>query len=220
MWWRRVIHSDLTQYCFFTFMLHFVNVIVIFLARSVVHFNHAFPRLKQSESSMNVSHPSCSVIHPMKTTIETLVQFTTSSLCRCQCCASTQLTTSFPPIMVSPPDLLGLLERFLPVTKSAWLWHLSLGLKWTNQPVVKVITLSHPCFSSAIPVDAVKQNPNVALLITCHGGHIGFLEGLWPRQSTYMDRVFQQFTKAVFENGSGLNDLHWPSLSITSVYSH
>ncbi|XP_077072391.1 phospholipase ABHD3 [Siphateles boraxobius] len=60
----------------------------------------------------------------------------------------------------------------------------------------------------AIPVDAVKQNPNVALLITCHGGHIGFLEGLWPRQSTYMDRVFQQFTKAVFENGSGLNDLH------------
>ncbi|XP_067310213.1 phospholipase ABHD3 [Pseudorasbora parva] len=60
----------------------------------------------------------------------------------------------------------------------------------------------------AIPVEAAKQNPNVALLITCHGGHIGFLEGLWPRQSTYMDRVFRQFTKAVFENGSSLNDLH------------
>ncbi|KAG7229256.1 hypothetical protein INR49_012913, partial [Caranx melampygus] len=36
--------------------------------------------------------------------------------------------------------------------------------------------------SHAIPVEAVKQNPNLALLITCHGGHIGFLEGLWPRQ--------------------------------------
>uniref|UniRef100_A0A672S4V6 Phospholipase ABHD3 n=1 Tax=Sinocyclocheilus grahami TaxID=75366 RepID=A0A672S4V6_SINGR len=60
----------------------------------------------------------------------------------------------------------------------------------------------------AFPVEAVKQNPNVALLITCHGGHIGFLEGLWPRQSTYMDRVFRQFTKAVFENGSSLDDLH------------
>ncbi|XP_059420107.1 phospholipase ABHD3-like isoform X1 [Carassius carassius] len=59
----------------------------------------------------------------------------------------------------------------------------------------------------AFPVEAVKQNPNVALLITCHGGHIGFLEGLWPRQSTYMDRVFRQFTKAMFENGS-LDDLH------------
>ncbi|XP_073710830.1 phospholipase ABHD3 [Misgurnus anguillicaudatus] len=60
----------------------------------------------------------------------------------------------------------------------------------------------------AFPVEAVKQNPNLALLITCHGGHIGFLEGLWPRQSTYMDRVFRQFTKAVFENSSSLNDLY------------
>lgn len=106
---------------------------------------------------------------------------------------------------------------YLFLRKSEWLWHLSLRLKWTNQAVEKVITLSHSCSSSAIPVEAVKQNPNVALLITCHGGHIGFLEGLWPRQSTYMDRVFRQFTKAVFENGSSLNDLYWPSLSIPST---
>ncbi|KAB5578963.1 hypothetical protein PHYPO_G00188520 [Pangasianodon hypophthalmus] len=59
----------------------------------------------------------------------------------------------------------------------------------------------------AIPVEAVKQNPNLALLITCHGGHIGFLEGFWPRHSTYMDRVFRQFVKAVVENGSSLTDL-------------
>ncbi|CAF92281.1 unnamed protein product, partial [Tetraodon nigroviridis] len=58
--------------------------------------------------------------------------------------------------------------------------------------------------SHAIPVEAVKQNPNLALLITCHGGHIGFLEGVWPRQSTYMDRVFKQFAKAVIEQGSRL----------------
>ncbi|XP_060900932.1 phospholipase ABHD3 isoform X2 [Labrus mixtus] len=61
--------------------------------------------------------------------------------------------------------------------------------------------------SHAIPVEVVKQNPNLALLITCHGGHIGFLEGLWPRQSTYMDRVFKQFAKAVIEQGGRLNDL-------------
>ncbi|XP_035026842.1 phospholipase ABHD3 isoform X2 [Hippoglossus stenolepis] len=61
--------------------------------------------------------------------------------------------------------------------------------------------------SHAIPVEAVKQNPNLALLITCHGGHIGFLEGLWPRQSTYMDRVFKQFAKAVIEQGGRLKDL-------------
>ncbi|XP_041847907.1 phospholipase ABHD3 isoform X2 [Melanotaenia boesemani] len=61
--------------------------------------------------------------------------------------------------------------------------------------------------SHAIPVEAVKQNPNLALLITCRGGHIGFLEGLWPRHSTYMDRVFKQFAKAVIEQGSRLKDL-------------
>uniref|UniRef100_A0A3Q3X0I3 Phospholipase ABHD3 n=1 Tax=Mola mola TaxID=94237 RepID=A0A3Q3X0I3_MOLML len=61
--------------------------------------------------------------------------------------------------------------------------------------------------SHAIPVEAVKQNPNLALLITCHGGHIGFLEGLWPRQSTYMDRVFKQFAKAVIEQGSRLKEI-------------
>ncbi|KAI5101593.1 phospholipase ABHD3, partial [Silurus meridionalis] len=59
----------------------------------------------------------------------------------------------------------------------------------------------------AIPVEAVKQNPNLALIITCHGGHIGFLEGFWPRRSTYMDRVFQQFVKAIVEKGSVLMDL-------------
>ncbi|XP_066538058.1 phospholipase ABHD3 isoform X1 [Hoplias malabaricus] len=61
--------------------------------------------------------------------------------------------------------------------------------------------------SHAIPIEVVKQNPNLALLITCHGGHIGFLEGLWPRQSTYMDRVFRQFAKAVIEQGGRLNNL-------------
>ncbi|KAG7330637.1 hypothetical protein KOW79_006859 [Hemibagrus wyckioides] len=59
----------------------------------------------------------------------------------------------------------------------------------------------------AIPIEVVKQNPNLALIITCHGGHIGFLEGFWPRHSTYMDRVFRQFIKAVVENGSALTDL-------------
>nr|XP_056710365.1 phospholipase ABHD3 [Euleptes europaea] len=54
----------------------------------------------------------------------------------------------------------------------------------------------------AIPVEMAKQNPNVALVLTSCGGHIGFLEGLWPRKCTYMDRVFKQFVQAVFEHGS------------------
>lgn len=54
----------------------------------------------------------------------------------------------------------------------------------------------------AIPVETAKQNENVALVLTSCGGHIGFLEGIWPRKCTYMDRVFKQFVQAVFEHGN------------------
>ncbi|XP_065483379.1 phospholipase ABHD3 isoform X4 [Caloenas nicobarica] len=56
--------------------------------------------------------------------------------------------------------------------------------------------------SHAIPVETAKQNANVALVLTSCGGHIGFLEGIWPRKCTYMDRVFKQFVQAVFEHGN------------------
>uniref|UniRef100_A0A7N5JTU6 Phospholipase ABHD3 n=1 Tax=Ailuropoda melanoleuca TaxID=9646 RepID=A0A7N5JTU6_AILME len=59
--------------------------------------------------------------------------------------------------------------------------------------------------SHAIPIETAKQNPNVALVLTSYGGHIGFLEGIWPRQSTYMDRVFKQFVQAVVEHGQELS---------------
>ncbi|OQV25310.1 Phospholipase ABHD3 [Hypsibius exemplaris] len=51
---------------------------------------------------------------------------------------------------------------------------------------------------AAIPKDF--SNPNLAILVTSHGGHIGFLEGRNPFGTNYVERVFQQFAKAVFEN--------------------
>lgn len=62
-------------------------------------------------------------------------------------------------------------------------------------------------FPQAIPIETAKQNPNVALVLTSYGGHIGFLEGLWPRQSTYMDRVFKQFVQAMVEHGHELSSM-------------
>ncbi|CAH2284925.1 phospholipase ABHD3 [Pelobates cultripes] len=59
----------------------------------------------------------------------------------------------------------------------------------------------------AIPVECAKQNPNVALVLTSYGGHIGFLEGIWPRQQTYMDRVFKQFVQAIFEHGNEIYNM-------------
>lgn len=52
----------------------------------------------------------------------------------------------------------------------------------------------------ALPMGVVQRLPNVALLVTSHGGHIGFLEGLFPRGEGYMDRLFGQFAQAAFEH--------------------
>ncbi|KAK3588595.1 hypothetical protein CHS0354_001920 [Potamilus streckersoni] len=54
----------------------------------------------------------------------------------------------------------------------------------------------------AIPVKEAESNDNIAIVITSHGGHIGFLEGLFPRHRSYMDRLFSQFSYAVFTHGS------------------
>uniref|UniRef100_A0A8C5HH38 Phospholipase ABHD3 n=1 Tax=Gouania willdenowi TaxID=441366 RepID=A0A8C5HH38_GOUWI len=53
---------------------------------------------------------------------------------------------------------------------------------------------------NAFPVSIVQSLPNVALLLTAHGGHIAFLQGLFPRGESYMERLFSQFVHAAFEH--------------------
>ena len=55
-------------------------------------------------------------------------------------------------------------------------------------------------FLPAIPKDEAKLNPLLCILVTSHGGHIGFLEGKNPFGTNYVERVAQQFVKAVFDN--------------------
>lgn len=62
------------------------------------------------------------------------------------------------------------------------------------------------CVSAAFPVALAQRSPNVALLVTSHGGHIGFLEGLFPHGEGYMDRVFSQFVRAAFEHQEDLKE--------------
>lgn len=54
--------------------------------------------------------------------------------------------------------------------------------------------------STAFPVPIVQSLPNVALLLTARGGHIAFLQGLFPRGESFMERLFGQFVRAVFEH--------------------
>lgn len=64
---------------------------------------------------------------------------------------------------------------------------------------------NHAC--PAIPIEAARHLPHVALLLTAHGGHLGFLEGLCPRPGSYMERLFAQFISAVFEHREELQQL-------------
>ncbi|KAK6167543.1 hypothetical protein SNE40_021544 [Patella caerulea] len=60
--------------------------------------------------------------------------------------------------------------------------------------------------SHAIPVNDANNHDNIALVVTSHGGHIGFLEGLFPRHTNYMYRWFTQFVDSVFQHGD--KELH------------
>ena len=52
-----------------------------------------------------------------------------------------------------------------------------------------------------------SKSSHVCMLVTRHGGHIGFLEGLFPRHESFMDRVFAQYVDAVFQHGDKLKDM-------------
>ena len=55
-------------------------------------------------------------------------------------------------------------------------------------------------FPPAIPEKVAMTNPNLILVTTKRGGHIGFMDGLLPIGKNLMDRVLMQFATAVFEH--------------------
>ncbi|XP_012288886.1 phospholipase ABHD3 [Orussus abietinus] len=54
----------------------------------------------------------------------------------------------------------------------------------------------------AIPLKEVNNSQNVAVVVTSRGGHIGFLEGVWPvKEEPYIGKLFSQYFSAIFTNG-------------------
>lgn len=49
---------------------------------------------------------------------------------------------------------------------------------------------------------AAEQSSHVAIVVTARGGHIGFMEGVWPKFSDeYMARLFTQyFSSTLFDH--------------------
>lgn len=56
----------------------------------------------------------------------------------------------------------------------------------------------------AIPIKAAEESSHVAIAVTNRGGHIGFLEGVFPaRKDQYMSRIFGQYFSAVLFDKDG-----------------
>lgn len=49
----------------------------------------------------------------------------------------------------------------------------------------------------AIPLDAIKKNPNMAIILTDYGGHIGFVEGPTIRSRSFVERLFHQYASCM-----------------------
>ena len=61
----------------------------------------------------------------------------------------------------------------------------------------------HYFFSIALPCDKIEnESTHVAMLITKRGGHIGFMDGLWPLSKTsrpyYLERLAKQYLLAFY----------------------
>ncbi|XP_019850275.1 PREDICTED: phospholipase ABHD3-like [Amphimedon queenslandica] len=65
-------------------------------------------------------------------------------------------------------------------------------------PFICVMAMDDP-FSptECIPIDAFESNPNTVLVLTRHGGHFGFIEGVYPRGRSWMNKVFFEFLLAM-----------------------
>ncbi|XP_012259726.1 phospholipase ABHD3 [Athalia rosae] len=51
----------------------------------------------------------------------------------------------------------------------------------------------------AIPIEEANKSKNVAIVVTSRGGHIAFLEGVWPvQQDQYIGKLFSQYFTAIF----------------------
>ncbi|XP_074602783.1 phospholipase ABHD3-like [Brevipalpus obovatus] len=51
----------------------------------------------------------------------------------------------------------------------------------------------------SLPIEEVKKSTNVALVVTQRGGHIGFMEGLFPMLPFYSERLSKQYLEALLD---------------------
>jgi abhydrolase domain-containing protein 1/3 len=81
-------------------------------------------------------------------------------------------------------------------------------LKHIKVPVLAINAHDDPFQpGESLPTEETNSNDYVAILTTQYGGHIGFIEGWLPTHYHYSDRVFSQFSNAIFSNVENLSSV-------------
>ena len=64
---------------------------------------------------------------------------------------------------------------------------------WSQIPQITFVCLV------ALPFEEIESNPHTVMVVTSHGGHIGFIEGVYPHHKTWMNRAVKQLLAALKE---------------------
>ena len=51
-----------------------------------------------------------------------------------------------------------------------------------------------------IPVEEIEKTEKLAVVLTERGGHVAFVDTFFARGDSYVDRMFEQYVTAVFNN--------------------
>ncbi|KAJ2620603.1 hypothetical protein GGI26_004835 [Coemansia sp. RSA 1358] len=66
-------------------------------------------------------------------------------------------------------------------------------------PVLFLNSLDDPiCIKSLIPFEKFANNPNIVLALTEHGGHIGYMHGIWP--TSWIEYPVSQFFQSALNH--------------------
>lgn len=73
------------------------------------------------------------------------------------------------------------------------------ALSGVRTPLLMLAAEDDP-FLGKLPVEECRLNPYAVLAVTQRGGHLAFLEGLWPLGRSWMDRVLIDFCDAAAQH--------------------
>ena len=64
---------------------------------------------------------------------------------------------------------------------------------WPTSVLRSAFHLPPSCHIRRLPLDECALNPNTVLAVTERGGHVAFMENMWPFSQAWMDKVTAEF---------------------------